>query len=262
MNIELIEEKVKINDLDLNYRVTKPEKSKKNILILHGWGAISFSWHNTAYLLAEAGYNIIAVDLPGFGDTPPPKDIWGTDEYVDFIHSFCKKKGLKDFVLLGHSFGGALSLKFTYNHPELLHKLILCDAAAVRKERLNFRQKTAKALSKYGSKIVAKTPFYHFFEMMAYRLAGSYDYYKANPIMREIFKKIIVDDMSDIAEKVKTDCLIIWGREDLATPIEDAFILNELMENSYLKVITEARHNPYRTHAKKVARIIINYLEK
>lgn len=262
MDIQLLEKKEKIDGIDLKYRVTQPEKYEDTVLILHGWGANSFSWHNVAYLLAEKGLRVVAVDLPGFGETPPPEDVWGTDDYVDFIWKFCKEIDLSKFFLIGHSFGGALATKFTYDHPNMVKRLVLCDAAAIRKERLNFRQKTAKFLSKAGSKVIADTPFYHFFEKMAYKLAGSYDYYKANPIMREIFKKIIIDDMSELARAIKNPCLIIWGREDMATPLEDAFIMNELIEGSYLKIINEARHNPYRTHPKEVAGAIINFLIK
>jgi pimeloyl-ACP methyl ester carboxylesterase len=163
---------------------------------------------------------------------------------------------------LGHSFGGALATKFVYNNPEMIEKMILCDAAVIRKERLNFRQKVAKFMSKVGANIASKTPFYQFFEKIAYKMAGSYDYYRANPIMREIFKKIINDDMSDMAEKIKKPCLVIWGGEDMATPIEDAMILSEIMENSYLKVINSARHNPYRTHQNEVVKLIINFINK
>jgi pimeloyl-ACP methyl ester carboxylesterase len=262
MDIKLLEENIEIEGLKMKYRVTDPENSKGTILILHGWGASSFSWHNVAYILAGKGFKVVAVDLPGFGETPPPDSVWGTDDYVKYIWTFCKKIGLKDLFLLGHSFGGALATKFTYDHPTMVNKLILCDAAAIRKSRLNFRQKVATALSKFGSKVISKTPFYHFFEMVAYKLAGSYDYYKANPMMREIFKKIIIDDMSELAKKIKNPCLIIWGREDMATPLEDGLMLNELIEGSYLKVINEARHNPYRTHPDEVADAIISFIEK
>jgi len=260
--IEASEKTINVNGIDTKYRIVGAENKKGTILIFHGWGGTSVSWLNVALILAQNGYEVISMDMPGFGETLPPIEVWGTDEYVDFLNSFCKKLGLNSFYLLGHSFGGALALKFAFKHPKEVKELILCDAAVIRKERLNLRQKAAKFLSKAGSKIVSKTPFYPLFEKVAYKLAGTYDYYRANPIMRDIFKKIILDDMSDLAEQLDVSCLILWGQLDQATPLEDAFILSDLIKNSTLKVIGDAGHNPHRTHTQETAKIIINYLNK
>ncbi|MCK9393666.1 MAG: alpha/beta hydrolase [Candidatus Paceibacterota bacterium] len=259
---EILEKITNIDGLDTKYRIIKGSSKKGTLLIFHGWGGTSFSWLNVASILADDGFDVVTMDMPGFGETPPPSDIWGTDEYVKFLYDFCKKIKLDNFYLLGHSFGGAIALKFTSEHGSMVKNLILCDAAVIRKERLSFRQKTAKFLSKIGSKIVSKTPFYPLFERIAYKLAGTYDYYRANPIMKDIFKKIIIDDMSSLAEQLKISCLILWGEFDHITPLEDAFILNDLMENSTLKIINNSGHNPHRTHIEETAKIIINYLTK
>ncbi|MDD5639713.1 MAG: alpha/beta hydrolase [Candidatus Pacebacteria bacterium] len=259
---ETTEKNIEVNGINTKYRIIKSSDEKGKLIIFHGWGGTSFSWLNVALILADNGYTVITMDIPGFGETPPPNEIWGTDEYVDFLNDFCKKVNLEQFYLLGHSFGGALALKFANKYKNEVKKLILCDAAVVRKERLNFRQKTAKFLSKIGSKIVSKTPFYPIFEKIAYKLAGTYDYYRANPIMRDIFKKIIIDDMSALAKNLEQSSLILWGQLDQATPLEDAFILNDLITNSTLEIINNSGHNPHRTHAEETAKIIINYLNK
>lgn len=260
--VETTEKIIEINGIKTKYREIIDAKNNKTLLIFHGWGGTSFSWLKVAMILAENGYNTVSLDIPGFGETPPPKEVWGTDEYVVFLNSFKNKMGLGKVYLLGHSFGGALALKYASNYKDDIEKLILCDAAVIRKERLNFRQKTAKLLSKVGSKIVSKTPFYPIFEKIAYRLAGTYDYYRANPIMRDIFKKIIIDDMSELAVKIKTPTLVLWGKLDKATPVEDAFTLNEIIKGSSLKIIESSGHNPHRTNTDETAEIIINFLNK
>ncbi|MFA5080703.1 MAG: alpha/beta hydrolase [Candidatus Paceibacterota bacterium] len=259
---EVSEKTININGFETKYRIIKGSEKKGTLIIFHGWGGTSFSWLNVALILADNGFEVITMDIPGFGETPPPDTVWGTDEYVEFLYDFCKKIDLGKFYLLGHSFGGALALKFANKYKNEVKKLILCDAAVVRKERLSLRQKTAKFLSKTGSKIVSKTPFYPLFERIAYKLAGTYDYYRANPIMRDIFKKIIIDDMSALAESLEQSSLILWGQLDQATPLEDAFILNDLIRSSTLEIINGSGHNPHRTHAEETAKIIINYLNK
>ncbi len=256
---ELEEKTIEVSGINTRYRVVG--KSNKKVLIFHGWGATSYSWRDISYCLSKKGFEVIAMDLPGFGETPAPDSVWNSNNYVKFLESFVKKIEINNFYLLGHSFGGALALKFTSKHADLVKKLVLCDAAVIRKERLNLRQKITKSLSKYGSKIVSKTPFYPFFEKAAYWFAGTYDYYRANPIMKEVFKKVIDEDMSDIASKLKKECLIVWGEYDKATPLEDAFVLNNLIENSQLKVIVGAGHNPHRTNNQELCNVLLKFFE-
>jgi seryl-tRNA synthetase len=77
---ELKEEKVNVSGIETRYRVVG--KSSKKVLIIHGWGGTSYSWRDVSYCLAKNGFEVIAIDLPGFGETPPPENVWGSDEYV------------------------------------------------------------------------------------------------------------------------------------------------------------------------------------
>ncbi|MFA6252604.1 MAG: alpha/beta hydrolase [Candidatus Paceibacterota bacterium] len=260
--IETVEKTIDINGVKTKYQEILNNSNKETVLILHGWDGSSFSWLQVANALAENNYNVILPDLPGFGETSPPSNIWGTDEYVDFLHNFVATFGIEKFYLVGHSFGGALALKYATNYPSEIKKLVLCDAAIIRKERLNLRQKTAKILARTGSKIASKTPFYPLLKKITYKLAGTHDYYRANSTMREIFKKIIKEDMLGLSEKIRVPCLILWGQLDKATPIEDAFTLSEQIEGSTLKIISDSGHNPHRSHSSETAKIIISYLNK
>jgi len=260
MSVELREKTITVSGINTRYRVVG--QSEEKVLILHGWSATSYSWRSVSYYLANNGFEAIALDLPGFGETPAPKDAWGSDEYVRFVEAFVKELNLDGFYLVGHSFGGALALKFTLNNSQAVKKLALCAAAFIRKERLSLRQKVSKFLAKWGSKIIDKTPVYPFFEKIAYKIAGAYDYYQASPIMKEIFKKVIVEDMSDLAEKLDKPCLIVWGEHDKAVPLEDAFVLNDLIKNSELKIIRNAGHNPHRGHYEELSRDLINFFKK
>jgi len=260
MTVELREKTIEVSGIKTRYRVVG--ESEQKVLIIHGWAATSYSWRSVSYYLADKGLEAIALDLPGFGETPAPKDVWGTDDYVSFIEEFVKEMNLSKFYLIGHSFGGALALKFTVKNSRLVEKLALAAAVVIRKERLSLRQKISKFLAKHGSKIIDKTPVYPFFEKVAYRMAGAYDYYHASPIMKEIFKKVIVEDMSDLAEKLDKPCLIVWGEHDRAVPLEDAFDLNDLIKNSELKIIRKTGHNPHRSHYEELSKALVNFFKK
>ena len=80
--------------------------------------------------------------------------------------------------------------------------------------------------------------------------------------MKEIFKKVISEDLSFLLDKVNQPTLVVWGEEDKATPLEDAFKISETIKSSELKIITGAGHNPHRSNPQKLSDIIINFLNK
>jgi len=257
---EIKENKININGIDLYY---KTAGEGKPFLILHGWGASSVSWMRIIDEMASKGFKLIIPDLPGFGKTEIPKTVWGVGDYADFVISFIKELGFSRFYLLGHSFGGGVALKMATEKNVKPLKLIFCDAAIVREERLNLRQRISKFLARTGSKIISEdSRVYSFFEKMAYRLAGTYDYYRANPLMKEVFKKVVSEDLTHLLPKVDMPCLIIWGEDDQITPVEDGVLFQQEIDNSELKIIKGARHNPYKTDSVEVSESIIKFLNK
>lgn len=259
VSIEYKQNKTVIDGRELFYKVAGEGRP---LLIIHGWGASSASWIGVIEEMAGKGFQLIIPDLPGFGKSSVPDENWGTEEYADIVSKFIKELGLENISLLGHSFGGGISLRIAIGNSNV-SKLILCDAAIIREERLDLRQKISKLLANIGSRLASKDfPGYRFFEKMVYRLAGAHDYYKASPVMKEVFKKVVSEDLRFLLPEVKQSCLIIWGSEDKATPLEDAYFLNKEIVGSELKLIRGARHNPYKTHPAEVAEEIIKFLNK
>lgn len=251
--------KVIIDGLEINYTDLGQGEP---VVILHGWGMSSFYWLPISKKLAQNNFRAIAIDLPGSGESSAPKAVWGNDEYADFILNFLNQIGIEKFNLIGHSFGGALAIKIAAGHPEKVNKVILCDAAFIRGERLNFRQKISKFLAGIAPGFIKKLPGHQYLEKAVYRLAGVTDYYQSSGIMRDIFKKVINEDASDLAAQIKKSCLIIWGEKDLATPLSDGIILNNLVMGSQLKIIPEVGHNPYRKKPDEFFEAVREFLNK
>lgn len=256
--MEIKNSKISISGIETNYTEVG---AGETLLILHGWGANISYWEPVIEKLMD-NYHVIAADLPGFGGSETPKAAWSSNEYEGFLMNFIERLGLANFSIIGHSFGGALALKITARHPELVKKLVLCDPAVIRGERLSIRQKISKFIADLAPGYLKKLPFYHFAEKIVYRLAGVSDYYKANPMMREIFKKVVSEDMAHLAPEIKKPCLLIWGEKDKATPLSDAFILNDLIAGSQLKIIRGVGHNPYRRKSEEFIEAVDEFLKK
>ena len=101
------------------------EGEGKPLVLVHGWlGSSAFGFKHVIPGLAEH-YQVIAPDLPGFGETEELKGKHTIETYVDFLRGFIEKKRLTKISLVGVSFGGAVCLRFAQKYPMYLEKLVL-----------------------------------------------------------------------------------------------------------------------------------------
>lgn len=97
----------------------------KTVMFLHGAGGNSLHWLRTE---APTGWRIIAVDLPGHGQSEgDPRN--GIFQYADWVAEFIRTSGEQP-VLAGHSMGGAVAMAVALSVPELLKGLILVGTGA------------------------------------------------------------------------------------------------------------------------------------
>lgn len=254
------EKKILINNIEVNYKITGEGFP---FLILHGWGGSSGSWTEVQKSISSEGYKVISLDLPGFGKTPSPVIPWEINDYSTFVLNFIKKINLEKIILLGHSFGGRISIKFASIYPDKVKFLILCDSAGI-KRKYNFRQTLAFYFAQVGNFIFSNR-FLRRFEDTArnifYIIIRQRDYTKVDGAMKETFKKTVNEDLLPNLSKIDTKTLIVWGGNDKAVPVEDAFLINKSIKNSVLEIIPNVGHSPNLEVPEKLSEIILKFLE-
>jgi pimeloyl-ACP methyl ester carboxylesterase len=238
-------------------------KGKSPVFFLHGWGASKDTWE---LLITELNLNktFVAVDFPGFGESDQPKEVWEMRDYADFVEEFMeavlKKHALTEPVsLIVHSFGGRTAIKF-FEKPRniAIEKLVLLAPAGIKHtDRLYL--KVLKSVARVGKAFVdlpvirvVKIPVRAIF----YKFLRTHDYEKLEGIMKEIFVKVINEDLSVNLVKINVPTLIIWGKNDSYVPVKDAYKMNEAIKKSTLVVIGTGRHAIHKTHAKELAELI------
>ncbi|MBI2462680.1 MAG: alpha/beta hydrolase [Candidatus Spechtbacteria bacterium] len=214
------------------------------IVILHGWGSRANNWRAVQNDLAERGFRAIVPDMPGFGETPPPSEPWDIYQYTEFVYEFIQSLGLQDFTLVGHSFGGRIAIIYGAKHGENVSTLILCDAAGVVR-RHTVRTRMFLITTKIGNVIFAVPPL-HFLKPIVrnlwYKFTLERDYYKTDGVMRETFKKVINENLRKYVRHITLPTLILWGENDRATPLADAYIIQKEVADSRLHVFPERGH--------------------
>jgi len=248
----MTEKKLLIKGLEVIFRV---EGEGRPLLILHGWGSKSENWQRVGELLARNGLKVIIPDLPGFGASDQPKTAWELDDYCDFIEEFIKLLNLEKFYLLGHSFGGALAVKCSLEFPEKTEKLFLVSAAC-------FRKKTPKKRFLYILSKIFPSCFLSssLLRRAFYRFIVRSDYLFVEGLMKEIYLKVIKQDLSDILPQVQVPTVIVWGEKDNITPIKDANLINKKIKNSNLEILPGAKHDLNLKNPEELSEAITKFL--
>ncbi|MEI6597079.1 MAG: alpha/beta hydrolase [bacterium] len=234
---------------------------KSQLLILPGWGGTKKSWQNFVNL-AKQDFEIICLELPCFGDEPCPKEIWGVEDYAKFICQKIKDLNLIKPILLGHSFGGQVAACVAATSPQLISRLILSGASAIR-PKFNFKRAVFGLAAKIG-KIFFNLPLIKNLSAPAkkflYRLADSPDYEETSGIKREIFKKIIREDLTEELKNITTPTLIIWGTLDSYVPLATGKKIAALIPGSHLEIIAGGKHGLHLQMPEKLYSIVKNFI--
>jgi long-chain acyl-CoA synthetase len=113
----------------LSYIDVAPENPEQTIVLVHGYGGRALHWNYQLTTFSD-DYRVVAVDLRGHGSSDKPNTQYLMDEFVADLEAALPKIGVNDpFVLVGHSFGGAIAAEYAAKHPDLVSRLVLIATA-------------------------------------------------------------------------------------------------------------------------------------
>lgn len=226
--------------------------ASNNIVLLHGWGASINKLKPLAGELEKLKWETLTLKLPGF-DKSPPKTAWGVGEYAEYVLKESRNTFKnQSFFVFGHSFGGRIAIKIASTGIKNVSGVILCSTSGL--SRRNFTKRVVFwLLAKVGRVFVVLPKLALLWRKLIYKLAREHDYEKTSGIMREVFKKVIAENLKPSLIKIKVPVLILWGKKDKTTPIADAYLAKKRIDNSNLVIFNNQGHQlPYK-EAKKLA---------
>jgi pimeloyl-ACP methyl ester carboxylesterase len=247
---------VTVNSQTVYYAQVGMEHSDA-VLLLHGWGTDHSLFRPLMDLLGQK-YHVLALDLPGFGQSPEPPEPWCVDDYADLALGFLAALEIKRCIMLGHSFGGRVIIKIAarqLTEPEI-PKIILVGSAGV-KPALS-KQSSARAKRYQLGKKILK-PFPRLMERLRQRY-GSADYKAASPLMRQVLVKTVNEDLTDLLPQVQPPTLLVWGRYDIATPLADGQCMERLIPGAGLAVL-EGTHYAFLECQTQFLRVMASFLD-
>lgn len=219
--------------------------SKPSILILHGWGVRGSTYNEIKDLLEDQGFTVFVPDLPGFGEEPLRSQTMMLDGYVSFVDEFLKTNRIIKPVIIGHSFGGRVALKYAFKYPQKVTKLVFTGAPVIRSSV--FKRKISRMVSIAGGLLFRFLPktIKDFLRKLLYFSIGEWDYYKAGAL-KQVFKNIISEDLVSYAKNVKAPVLLVWGENDKVVPVSDMKKIAKIIPRATFSVVKDAGHKlPY-----------------
>jgi len=256
INNQILNKQIVINGLLINYYYALPDKKISKILVfLHGWGVDSKLWFSIVPELIKKNYSMYFLDLPGFGQSQVPNTVYDVDDYKKIVSEFIKKLGLKNINLIGHSFGGRITIKLAAENPDFLEKIVLVDTAGiVTASRI---KKITALIAKVISPIF-KPSFMQPLRKKFYLLIGSE--YLENEKLSKIFSKVVSENLTRLLTLIKKPALILWGKNDNITPLYYGELMNKLIPKSKFVVFEKAGHFSFIDQPGEFNRSLINFI--
>lgn len=236
---------------DINY-IDYGTYKKGTIVLLHGWGQNIEMMDMLGHPL-ENEYRIIVLDLPGFGKSKEPNKSWSVLEYTNFLHDFLDKLNAKKVSLIGHSFGGRIAI--CYGGLYKTEKIVLLSSPfrPTVKKKVSFKTKIFKVVKK----IKLLTPLANYLK----NKWGSEDYKKASEINRGTLVKVVNEDLTNYAKKIKSPVLLIYGDKDDAVNINECYALEKLIPDAGIVEYKGYHHYAYLENLNQTISILKNFFE-
>jgi len=248
----------------------------KPLLMLHGFGSSSYSFHHIVEPLSKK-YRVYNFDLKGFGNSPKPKDYrYSVYDQAVLVSNFIKEHNLTDITLIGHSYGGGVALSLALMDQKNIKKMVLIDPAA-------YKQYIPSLIRKVQIPFIGPLAFYLLPSSYEVKESYYYAFYDKKKINKTTIKEItnnlskenaktaylyaiddlIPEDISDVSKRykyIKIPTLILWGDKDVVIRKSKGYRLNKDLQNSELKIIKNCGHIPHEEKPKTVLKYLLNFL--
>lgn len=212
------------------------------VLALHGWQRTHRDFIPVFDRPGEdGGTGVVALDLFGFGSTPPPPEAWGTREYAGQLVPLFEESGTlaERVVVVGHSFGGRVAIRLCAQVPGRIERLVLTGVPLLDRKGREARPaaafRLARRLHRLG--LVGDERM----EAMRDRY-GSADYRAVHGVMREVFVRVIAERYEEELASITCPVDLIWGGDDTEVPAEVATRARPMFPKASLRVLPGVGH--------------------
>lgn len=269
-----------INGQELHV-VEEGQPNRQVALLIHGW---SSSWYALSPLIEMLSlrFRCLAVDLPGYGKSPPFSHGTTIPDYADFLAEFIAQVSDGSVVLVGHSMGGMISITLALRHPVLVERMVLIGPTVTGRLStfINVAVSPITVLERFGLGSGLVSVGERTFVGITDRIMrpasiaersgiteADYERLRADArspgqgrVRAECFFAMRENNLSGRLKDVETPALVIWGAEDNTVPLRDASVIADEWPDADLRILPKAGHWPHFETPNTTRRLVAAYL--
>ncbi len=244
-----------VKGIKISYLEQGLDENSEIFVFLHGWGSNKESFNQIYEHEKHSG--ILAIDLPGFGNSDKLKKAWTLKDFAKTVEEIINKKiPNKKLILVGHSFSGRVILKLIQMHSNILsnYKMLIFIGVPFFRDSGGKAILTKRKLVIYGAKIfhvcLSMPPLSFWSERLRTILRstiGATNFIEIgdDEIMKKTFFNVITEDIPTVLENIdRTKAHIIHSKNDIAVHFHTAKKASKL-SGVELHMIEGTSHNPF-----------------
>jgi pimeloyl-ACP methyl ester carboxylesterase len=249
------------------------------LVFVHGLSGCWQNWLENIPHFARS-HRVIAVDLPGFGESDLPLEEISIPGYGRFVDAFLGEIGVERASIVGNSMGGFIAAEVALSHPARVDKLALVSAAGVatvRQAQLALAKRLSRASQAGSGRMIArrqsivrrrglrKLLLYGIVahpELLQPELVYEIASGGGKPGFMDAFNAVLDYDFSDRLPEIEHPTLIVWGRNDRIVPVGGAYRYEELLPHSRRVVFEDTGHVPMIERPALFNRLLEDFLNE
>lgn len=264
-----------ISGVRIHYQEAGDERAPVMILI-HGFISATLVWNEVFLPLAESGFRVIAVDLPGYGYSDKPADgRYTIAAQAHAVLSLMDRLGIEKATIVGASYGAAVAATIALDYPESVDRLVLIGAVSNddAKNKLLLRVASLPIIGDIttplflGSRWILRRRMEamyrrtglafdeRMFEARHHLLASA----NTHRAMIRSIRRWSANRISREAQQIRQPTMLVWGELDDHVPLSDGFRLRDAMPNARLIVFRKCGHLPQAEHPQKFVEVVSEF---
>ncbi|HEU4701487.1 MAG TPA: alpha/beta fold hydrolase [Conexibacter sp.] len=228
------------------------------LLFVHGLSGRWQNWLENMPHFART-HRVIAVDLPGFGASPMPREGISIPGYAGFLEGICDALSIDAAAVVGNSMGGHIASELAIRSPQRVERLMLVSAAGISAELV--QRNAVIAGGRVVAALMTQSAARH--ERLARRpglrrIALSFVVRHADrlsaPLAHELMsgagkpgflpalEAVVTHRISERLPQIACPTFVLWGEDDHVIPVRDARRFSELIPDVRVEVWPDTGH--------------------